>query len=411
MRAVSSESSTSLLPAISETAKHQAVAADGDGASREASEHRFSLAASELAEEEEEEDDEDDDGVSVTTESQLGLDDDRRSVMSMELRDRDGDPSQGAAGVGGGDADTTPGRNRGRTRRRQGLPGRHDQRVAGDASLSPSKDVRRPPVVSRGTSPGAAIPERIDGAESGAGPKSPRRLPRKTPGAAALAVAGTTAALAKASGPGATARGEGWSDRELLLGLLQPEDSPVIAVHDVSRSIGGVEVKRGLLLVCRGAMYFVAGFGRGPPRRPSVGSVGGGSSSGRAIPSAKNVANNSKDPLHSVRRLEEWELGGGAGGVGGGDEDGEAGAGVKIQVTLRRKSAPDIAGGASNSPRDAGKGGGSRSLTTEQAGGTRGEKGKGEQEEDEIVALGRVAVQRIVLDQVCTHGRKKMKKL
>ncbi|CAN0216386.1 unnamed protein product, partial [Ectocarpus sp. 4 AP-2014] len=76
-------------------------------------------------------------------------------------------------------------------------------------------------------------------------------------GSTTTATATSTTTPAAPAGPGTLARKEGWSDRELLLGLMKPEDNPAIAAHDVSRSVGGVVVKRGLLLVCRTALYFV----------------------------------------------------------------------------------------------------------------------------------------------------------
>lgn len=396
----SCESSEGLLPAISETggpiSQESAASGSGAGGGRDDSgrketpeKHLFNLASPELPETgDEATDDEDGDTVSVLTESQLGLDDYGRPDLSIDVEGDRGENHDDDGG--GGDDGNAPGHV-------HGAAAGSEQGGTADARLSPPASQDTSAVTHGGAS--------IDGAESEVA-NSVEKLTSKASaaggtGSVTAAAAASTAASAtvKASGPGAAARDQGWSDRELLLGLLQPEDSPVIAVHDVSRSIGGVEVKRGLFLVCRGALYFIAGFGRGPPRRPGAGG-GGGAGGGRAVASGgKGVADSSKDPLQGVRRLEEWELGGGAGGIGGGD-DGEASTGAKIQVTLRRRSAQE-AGGAGGAPRDAGKGGVGRSLTTEQAGGTRGRRGKGEREVDGIVSLGRVAVQRVVLDQVC----------
>lgn len=222
------------------------------------------------------------------------------------------------------------------------------------------------------------------------------------------------------SGPGAAAREEGWSDRELLLGLLQPEDAPVVAAHDVSRSVAGVEVKRGLLLVCNNTIYCVDGFGR-RPRTPRPGTSGVSAGVPPASSGASTGVNGgisigrSKDSLYGVRRLEEWELGGVAGSIGGGDDHhAEVNSGAKIQVTLRRKSTADVTGsGTISEGREAGKGGsgvsegggngsggagsGSSALTAEQAGSTGGGLNS---ETDEIVSIGHVGVQRIMLDRV-----------
>lgn len=217
------------------------------------------------------------------------------------------------------------------------------------------------------------------------------------------ASSGARASAPASLGPGASAREEGWSDRDLLVGLMQPEDTPVVAAHDVSRSFGGVVVKRGLLLVCRSAVYFVDGFGIEPalprpdagPRSPAAAAVAA---------SLAAAASRSKDPLHNVRRLEEWELGGGAGGIGGGDDDGDV-CGARIRVMLRRRSQRDI--GSSTTGSGAIKGGGT-ALTAEQVGGAGGggggryggARGGEAVENDDILAVGRYGVQRFSLDRL-----------
>lgn len=225
--------------------------------------------------------------------------------------------------------------------------------------------------------------------------------------AAAAAAAGSTvplstmpSAASASSGPGARAREEGWSDRDLLLGLTRPEDNPVLAAHDVSRSVGGVVVKRGLLLVCRNAVYFIDGFGTepmlpkpgAPPPSPAQAAV-------TAAAVAAAAGRSSADPLHGVRRLEEWELGGGAGGTGGGNDDGEV-FGAKIKVTLRRDSQAEFSAAGGAGSKSAGT-----AVTAEQAGDATGGGGGGGRggevdEDDEILALGRVGVQRFTLDRI-----------
>ena len=206
---------------------------------------------------------------------------------------------------------------------------------------------------------------------------------------------GATASAASASlGPGARAREEGWSDRDLLLGLTRPEDNPVLAAHDVSRSVGGVVVKRGLLLVCRNAVYFIDGFGT-EPMLPKPGAPP--RTSAEAAAAAAAAGRTSADPLHGVRRLEEWELGGGAGGIGGGNDDGEV-FGAKIKVTLRRDNQPSFSVTGTGGPKSVGA-----AVTAEQAGGAAGGgggRGGEAAEDDEILALGRVGVQRFSLDHI-----------
>lgn len=211
---------------------------------------------------------------------------------------------------------------------------------------------------------------------------------------------GATASAASASlGPGALARAEGWSDRDLLLGLTRPEDNPVLAAHDVSRSVGGVVVKRGLLLVCRNAVYFIDGFGT-EPMLPKPGAPPPTAAEAAAAAAAAAATGRSADPLHGVRRLEEWELGGGAGGIGGGNDDGEV-FGAKIKVTLRREGQGEAGAGAAGAKSAAVS---TAALTAEQAGGGAGSGGGargGEAvEDDEILALGRVGVQRFALDHI-----------
>lgn len=204
------------------------------------------------------------------------------------------------------------------------------------------------------------------------------------------------------SGPGAVAREEGWSDRDLLLGLVEPEDTPVMSAYDVSRSVCGVEVKRGLLLVCRHSLYFVSGFGREPPLpKPGAPPLSPASAAtASAATAAAAAASRSKDPLQGVRRLEKWELGGGAGGIGGVEDDCET-SGDKMQVTLRRKSVAGEVIGAGG-----GKGGGCAS-----SGGVstpvRGDAMVRGDIQDEILALGRGGMQRFLLDQVrlSAHGQ------
>lgn len=277
------------------------------------------------------------------------------------------------------------------------------------------------------------VDSEVEGGRVGAGLSSPplrASSPSAAASPAATSVAVTAAAAAAVAaaapsaaslGPGAVARGEGWSDRELLLGLVQAEDTPVLTAHDVSRSVGGIVVKRGLLLVCRNTVYFVDGFGREPvlPRPDAAPLPPAAAAAAAAVAAAASAAaRRSKDPLYGVRRLEEWELGGGAGGIGGGDDDGEVG-GAKIQVTLRRSSQVDVMGnsaaggakidGCSVAGGAAGGGGGGggaqtsgSALTAEQTGGTGG--GAREEIEDEILALGHSGVQRFSLDQVWEEG-------
>lgn len=201
------------------------------------------------------------------------------------------------------------------------------------------------------------------------------------------------------SGPGAVAREGGWSDRDLLLGLVEPEDTPVMGAYDVSRSVCGVEVKRGLLLVCRHSLYFVSGFGREPPL-PKPGAVPLSPGAAAASAPAAAAASRSKDPLHGVRRLEKWELGGGAGGIGGVEDDGEVN-GDKIQVTLRRKSVAREIPGA----------GGGKAGVCASSGGVstpvHGDAMLRGDIQDEILALGRGGMQRFLLDQVrlSAHGQ------
>lgn len=225
----------------------------------------------------------------------------------------------------------------------------------------------------------------------------------EVPTAAATVPSNTTTASAAASaslGPGARAREEGWSDRDLLLGLTRPEDNPVLAAHDVSRSIGGVVVKRGLLLVCRSALYFVDGFGT-EPMLPKPGAPAP-SPAETAAAAAAAASRSSTDPLNGVRRLEEWELGGGAGGIGGGNDDGEV-FGAKIKVTLRRDSQVEVGAAAGAAAAGGAKSVGT-AVTAEQAGGAGGGGGGGRGgesvEDDEILALGRVGVQRFALDHI-----------
>lgn len=203
------------------------------------------------------------------------------------------------------------------------------------------------------------------------------------------------------SGPGAVAREEGWSDRDLLLGLFEPEDTPVIGAYDVSRSVCGVEVKRGLLLVCRHSLYFVSGFGREPPLpKPGAPPLSAGAAAASSAAAAATAASRGKDPLQGVRRLEKWELGGGAGGIGGVEDNGEM-SGDKMQVTLRRRSVAREITGAGG-----GKGGGCAS-----SGGVstpvRGDAMVRGDIQDEVLALGRGGMQRFLLDQVrlSAHGQ------
>lgn len=406
----------------------------------------FILRATHLAEEDEEEIEDD---VSTVTEStHLGLDDEE--AISMELGI---EPDDRGNHEGGSDSKA------------------HDDRQEADDStatcttpstvvgerLDPMVAEHRPsPTLVSPTKPGAPgpaaafdVPAAGGGGNGGGGvddqgqgtsslsqspeptaaadapPASPSDAPAadmsrapKAPGAPVTAFPAATS-----SGPGAVARSEGWSDRELLRGLIQPEDATVVIAHDVSRSVGGVEVKRGLLVVCNNTLHCVDGFGIGPRVPPPGGSGAGGQAATGAASAASVGAGGTggvgavggarkKDPLHGVRRLEAWELGGGAGSIGGGDEShGEGGAGTKIQVTLRKKSTADVAGLASAAAagsaasREAGKGGAEgggqgtpKVVTAEQAGSTEGGEGPGEV--DEIVTLGHVDVHRIPLDQV-----------
>lgn len=408
------------LPSIPEVGNSQVsaggetVAADavsqGPKRNRTRDSGGFSLSEPDLAEGEDEDDDIDDVG-SVTTESHLGLEYDEQSEISVDLHD--GCDRDGHSGHSGDEGSASPRPSRGRARMRAGLPSAHKGRCEEGAGPSYAQDTSGAAVGGLSSSseqapssaedPGVPPSDSATVTATNSVGSSARPL-SSDPTAGGVVGTGTpTTVLSKSSGPGATAREEGWADRELLLGLLQPEDSPVVSAHDVSRSIGGVEVKRGLLLVCRSALYFVAGFGRGPPLRTGGGLAG---TAGGATGASGGGGGKSEDLLHGVRRLEEWELGGGAGGVGGGDDDGEAGSGgARIQVTLRR-SAADLAVSSSSAPRDAGKGGASRSMTAEQAGGSGG--GRGEQQVDEIVALGYIGVQRIVLDQVCGEKASKI---
>lgn len=436
----------------------------GEGLSRrrarQSARRGFSLSESDMAEDE----DREEDIVSTTTESHLGLDDeisvdlgegeDRSDGGQDDGRDHEhgsrdeGNHAVDGSGHGEGDDDATrTGRSsRGRTRRRtgsssassaldaarslEGVDGEEcraaqgGRRGGGEGALLVSADQADSgsrSATKEGGATGDAAAVGDGGVNDGAGrlaseAATTEPLPGQSTanGTASSTAAGTgsegrtfgtsqTSTSTASSGPGAKARDEGWSDRELLLGLLQPEDAPVVAAHDVSRSVGGVQVKRGLLLVSRNAVYCVDGFGRGPPGVRPPGKGGGGSGQGAAVvaPSTPSTpaGRNSKDPLHGVRRLEEWELGGGAGGIAGvGEDDGEAGGGAKIQVTLRRKSANDLTGKGGS-----GKGGGGTrsgtALTTEQAGVAAG-GGRVGGEVEEIVALGNVGMQRIVLDQV-----------
>lgn len=404
----------------------------GSGArrGRNRDQHRgFSLSESDLATEDGDagvDEDDDDDGASVATGSEaLGIDD------GVDGEDGGG----GGEGGGGGGDEGGVARRRGRSAHRRG------RSTAAISSSSPppgpstgSVEIKRDGSSSSGD--GNAGAEGSEAATSHAaestgpagggdavgvseGVAGDAMLPSKLTPVPSTSASTTTAAATAASGPGAAAREKGWSDPELLMGLVNPEDVPVVAAHDVSRSVGGVEVKRGLLLVCRNTLYFVDGFGREPALvRTGSGSKGAAPRSAAAAAAAlaaataaASAAARSKDPLHGVRRLEEWELGGGAGGIGAGDDDGEAG-GVKIQVTLRRKSATDIVAGAAGERKDGGGGGesaagltggggreGGTAVTAEQAGGTGCESGAGV--EDEILALGKFGVQRIALDQVC----------
>ncbi|CAM9784957.1 unnamed protein product, partial [Ectocarpus fasciculatus] len=118
-------------------------------------------------------------------------------------------------------------------------------------------------------------------------------------GSSTTTTATSTTTPTAPAGPGTLARKEGWSDRELLLGLTKSEDSPVIAAHDVSRSVGGVVVKRGLLLVCRNAVYFVDGFGR-EPALPRPGAPPPTPTEAAAAAFAASLARRSKDPLHGA---------------------------------------------------------------------------------------------------------------
>lgn len=335
------------------------------------------------------EDDDDDDDVSTTNGSELLAFDDGRDCHHLDTEtegeDHDGDEDGGLEGTNeGGD-----GLRRGRSIRREeragsGSPGAGDGAIAGEeqgavpacesaAANIDSSDRASPAEV------GATVPT-----EGGAGTVSSKAV----------------APSAASSGPGAVAREQGWSDRELLVGLMQPEDTPVMTAHDVSRSVGGIEVKRGLLLVCRNTVYFVDGFGREPALvRPGAPPLTAAAAAAAA--SAAATASRSKDPLHGVRRLEKWELGGGAGGIGGVDDDGNTG-GAKIQVTLRRKSATEITGAKGAKGSGGLLSGGAEApgpaLTAEQAG---GEVGEGCDElEDEVLALGRHGVQRFPMDQV-----------
>lgn len=390
---------------------------DGARGGRSRDPHRgFSLSESDLATEDEDGGVDEDDDVSVATEL-LGTDD-GVDGEGGSVRDGDGGGGHEEGGAGG----------RGRSAHRRG------HSIAANSSSPPS-----------GLSTGSVETKRDGsgsggggGANTGAGGSEATghaagsTVPAVggvgvgvSEGVAGAAVVGSkltpapsTAAVA-ASGPGATAREKGWSDPELLMGLVKPEDTPVVTAHDVSRSVGGVEVKRGLLLVCRNTLYFVDGFGREPALvRTSSGSKGAtprsaaaAAAAAAAATAAASAAARSKDPLHGVRRLEEWELGGGAGGIGGGDEDGEAG-GAKIQVTLRRKSATNVLVGAAGEGKYGGGGenvagsaGGEAgtAVTAEQAGGTG--CGSGAEVKDEILALGKTGVQRIALDQVKDAAR------
>lgn len=360
-----------------------------------------------------------------TSQSAVGGDDDAGAHAGGDSRTGEG------SGNDQDTADTVEGNNsssggsggRGRTEQRAKYPGDSSRspspasKTGGDRSgLAEAKDAQGRPVDAKDASgSGQETSPVVPGNQTGT--KTSTLLSSsstsKAVSAAALAVA--------SSGPGAVARAERWSDRELMSGLMQPEDFPVVAAHDVSRSVGGIEVKRGLLVVCRNTVYFISGFGR-EPALPKPGAPPPSPAVAAAAAAAAAAASRSKDPLHGVRRLEEWELGGGAGGIGGADDDGEM-VGAKIQVKLRRRSATEVAAGDSSGGDLNGKsgggsgarGGGGRggrdgsargsaqmsasALTAEQAGGD-GSGGACRETEDEILALGRRGVQRFSLDQV-----------
>ncbi|CAM9326778.1 unnamed protein product, partial [Chrysoparadoxa australica] len=50
-----------------------------------------------------------------------------------------------------------------------------------------------------------------------------------------------------------------WSDNEVIIGLMEPEDWPVQASGNVLRSVG-LEMHKGILLVCKGGVYIIDGF-------------------------------------------------------------------------------------------------------------------------------------------------------
>ncbi|CAM9513771.1 unnamed protein product, partial [Scytosiphon promiscuus] len=191
-------------------------------------------------------DDDDDDDVITHCSETSGLDA-RESDETDEQEENDA----AAAPAAGGDCDSR-GRSPRRTVEEKGGVGGGGGGSGADAEARLKQQQQQQ---QQGGSGGAGGAQSVGPAAVG-----------DTVGAKASAAPAPTASLGPASlGPGAVARAEGWADRDLLRGLIQPEEThTVLAAHDVSRSVGGVVVKRGLLLVCRNSVYFVGGFGREP---------------------------------------------------------------------------------------------------------------------------------------------------